>query len=157
MIKSWVSFLLPDDEYKKQRMLYFIAEGAILLLIFLGITFGVKQYSSWKPDIEIVLGIAIVLFVFYVFLRYTFSGIEYTDVSTATQYNQKIKSFIKKSIIFAITFPVAYALIIGIQRIKEEWIDILAIAIIAALFLFLINYVSLKRSYKINRELLDEE
>lgn len=156
MIQSWLSILLPDDEYKKQRMLYFIAEGAIILLIFLGITFGVKHFSSWKLDIEIVLGAAIAVFVLYVFLRYTFSGIEYTDVSTAKQYHKEIKFFIKKSIIFAVLFAVTYALFIGMQRIQEEWIDILAVASIASIFLFLINYISLNRSYRINKQLEED-
>ena len=157
MITSWLSILLPDDEYKKQRMLYFIAEGGTLLLIFLGITFGVKKLSSWNPDIDLVLGSAIAIFMLYVFLRYTLSGIEYTDVSTAKQFKQEKGIFIKKSMIFTATFTLVYFLFFGLQRIKEEWIDILAVAILGGLVLFIINYTSLKRSYKINRELLDEE
>ena len=156
MIKSWLSILLPDDEYKKQRMLYFIAEGAVILLIFLGITFGLNHFSSWRPDMGIILGVAIVIFVLYVFFRYTFSGIEYTDVTTTEQYRYELRIFVKKSIIFATTMSIGLFLVYAIQQIKIEWIDILAVSILGAVFMFVINYISLNRSYRINKQLEDD-
>lgn len=151
MIKSWVSVLLPDDEYKQQRMLYFIAEGAILLLSFLGIGFAASHFSSWQADLGAILGILIVVFVLYVFLRYTFSGIEYTDVTTAEQYRQEISIFIKKSLIFAVTLTIGLSIFSGPQII-----DNLAVSVLGAVFMFLINYISLYRSYRVNKQLDDE-
>jgi hypothetical protein len=155
MIKSWLSFFLPDDEYKRQRIVYFLAEGSILLLIFLGLLFGANQLSRWSPDVDIILGLAIVVFILYVFTRYMLSGIEYTDVSTEKQYKRERSISVKKSIFFAITFFVLSILFMGVPRLKQEWIDILGISIIAAILLFLINYISLKRSYKKNKDLIN--
>ena len=39
-MKTWIHFLLPDDEYKEKKIMAFLAEGAIILLLSLiGISF----------------------------------------------------------------------------------------------------------------------
>lgn len=29
-MKSWISFLLPDDEYREEKILYYLSEGSII-------------------------------------------------------------------------------------------------------------------------------
>jgi len=152
MIKSWISFLLPNDEYKRQRILHFFAEGSILLLIYLGLAFTTVNLTNWNLDLEVILGLAIVLFISYTFVRYTLSGIEYTDISTDKQYKKERNSFVQKSIIFGFTFFTISLFFTG----SREWIETLSISIIASLLLFLINYISLKRSFKNNKDVMGE-
>ncbi|CAI9395359.1 hypothetical protein ACTQ5K_01435 [Niallia sp. Sow4_A1] len=28
-MKSWISFLLPDDEYREEKILYYLSEGSL--------------------------------------------------------------------------------------------------------------------------------
>src|SRR5690625_2467955 len=156
MIKSWISFLLPNDEYKRQRILHFFAEGSILLLIYLGLAFTTANLTNWNLDLEVILGLAIVLFISYTFVRYTLSGIEYTDISTDKQYKKERNSFVQKSIIFGFTFFAISLFFIGSPEWKRDWIETLSISIIASLLLFLINYISLKRSFKNNKDVMGE-
>lgn len=156
MIKSWVSFLLPDDEYKRQRILHFFAEGSILLLMYIGMFFIIEKLTNWDLNLEVILGLSIVVFVSYVFARYILSGIEYTDIATDKQYKKEISTFIKESITFFIIFFTLSSMFIGTPGIKHNWFETLAVSIIAAILLFLINYISLKRSYKKNKELINE-
>src|SRR5690625_6610718 len=124
MIKSWISFLLPNDEYKRQRILHFFAEGSILLLIYLGLSFTTVNLTNWNFDLEVILGLAIVLFISYTFVRYTLSGIEYTDISTDKQYKKERNSFVQKSIIFGFTFFTISLFFTG----SREWIETLSIS-----------------------------
>lgn len=78
-MKSWLSFLLPDDEYREKKALYFLSEGSVILLLFLIGTFFINKYvPNLQLDLELALFLAIWLFIGYVFLRYIISGMEYT-------------------------------------------------------------------------------
>lgn len=158
MEKSWLSFLLPDDEYKERKVVYFLAEGSVILLTALIILFSINRlFPQWGLGVEFVLGISIVVFLFYVFIRYLFSGIEYTNVSTEKEFTKEKNHIIFKSVIFSIIFLIVYSLFFGITRTPKEWIELILLLLLAAFFMFFVDYISLKRSYKKNKELLDDE
>ncbi|MDQ0174903.1 DUF3278 domain-containing protein [Bacillus chungangensis] len=158
MEKSWLSFLLPDDEYKERKVVYFLAEGSIILLSVLVIMFSVNRIlPQWGLSVEFVLGVSIVAFLFYVFIRYLFSGIEYTNVSTEQEFSKEKGHIIFKSITFMVIFSIVYLLFFGITRTQKEWFELIILLLLAGFFIFLVDYISLKRSYKKNKELLDDE
>ena len=69
-MKSWVSFLLPNDEYKEKRMLYFFTEGAIILLLSL-VVMGIC-HKLFIIDAGIAILIPIAIFLFYLTGRYIY-------------------------------------------------------------------------------------
>ncbi|KSU87447.1 hypothetical protein AS180_12895 [Priestia veravalensis] len=94
MKESWLSCILPDDEYKAQRIVYFLGEGALGSLGFLLI--GTQVSSAWNIPIQLLAGIPIILFVAYVFIRYIVSGIEYTNVMSECAFEKEKKRIVVK-------------------------------------------------------------
>src|SRR5690625_5854229 len=90
-MKTWISFLLPDDEYREKKLLYFLSEGSIILLIDLTGIFITNRYISYfQIDLELLLFLGIWVFIGYVLIRYTISGMEYTYLSIEQDYNSRI-------------------------------------------------------------------
>lgn len=157
MKKTWLSFFLPDDEYKERKMLYFLAEASFILLSVLVLFFVINLiFPHWGLPVEIVIGFSIGTFILYVYGRYICSGIEYTDVSTDKEFTHEKKRIIIKSIGFILTFFISYFLVKGIPALLEKWVDLIGVALLGGLFLFLIDFISLKKSYNKNKDLLDD-
>ncbi|MEJ8777185.1 DUF3278 domain-containing protein [Pseudogracilibacillus sp. ICA-222130] len=152
-MKSWLSFLLPDDEYREKKTLYIFSEGSVILLLFLIGVFIINKFPSLQIDLEFSLFIAIWIFIGYVFLRYIISGMEYTDIFTEQAYKRQLKVFIIKSCGFVIIFNLAYSVFMLPNSISK-WFEIITVSIMGGLVLFFVDYISLKKSYKKNRELL---
>ncbi|PEW08800.1 DUF3278 domain-containing protein [Bacillus cereus] len=156
MIKSWLSVLLPKDEYKKQKTLYFLAESSIILFITLIILFSIHRIS---PDLEInpeiYLGMSISIFVIYILTRYILSGIEYSNITTEKEFRKEKNRISFNSLKFIFIFFITYSLIIGIPKTQSQWIDLIILILLSGIFMFLLGYISLRRSYKKNKDLLD--
>ena len=151
-MKSWISFLLPSDEYKEKKMLYFFSEGAIVLLLSLLVTFICSRFMSL--DVETVLFLHVGLFVVYVLGRYIVSGIEFTDIATVQEYKKELRMVRIKSIGFTVIFFLLYPLVNGVPADMSSWIGIFLFSALAGLMMFFINCISLKRSYNMNKELM---
>ncbi|MBH0166812.1 DUF3278 domain-containing protein [Fictibacillus sp. 7GRE50] len=151
-MKSWMSFLLPDDEYKERKMLYFFSEGAILL--FLSLFVMLIGNKSFHLDAQTILLVAMGIFLFYVSARYILSGIEYTDISTERAYKKELKATIMKTVGFIAIFLTIYLLFIGVPTSLNKWIEISGLLVSVSVVKFLSTYISLKRSYLKNKELL---
>lgn len=63
-MKTWISFLLPEDEYKEKKILHFFAEGAILLFLALIVSLICSRFINF--DTETILFLHIALFAVYV-------------------------------------------------------------------------------------------
>ncbi|MCT1576793.1 hypothetical protein M3E13_02945 [Oceanobacillus kimchii] len=155
-MNSWLNVFLPTDEYKKQRVLYFLAEGGSVLALYLILMLIFMEFVTiieWNS--LLILWIGLIIFFFYVFARYTLSGIEYTDIMTASQLNKSKRGLRKKSIFFG-TFMIIGLYIthlIGLQN--GDWYDPLGVGILAGFFMYIFELTSLKRSYRKNKDLID--
>lgn len=151
-MKSWISFLLPDDEYKEKKMLYFFTEGAIILFLSLIVMMICNKF--FNLDTETVLLAAIAIFLFYVTGRYILAGMEYTDIATKHAYKKELRVVCIRTIGFVIIFMALYLIFINIPSSLNNWVEILGLLISVSVVSFLSSYISLKRSYKKNKELL---
>ena len=147
-MKTWLSIFLPTDEYKRQRILVFIAEGGALIALaqFLSLLIGPFE-SSLVPLTSLRI------FVFSVTIRYISSGIEYTEVATQKDYNKERKNIFRSSLSFGAIFTVFNFFT---QRGDFLIIEPIMMGLLATLFFFLFSWLSLKRSFNKNRELMDE-
>lgn len=150
-MKSWISVLLPDDEYKEKKMMQFLSEGAVLLFISLIGTLVVSNFIVL--DTETILFLHIALFAVYVLGRYIVSGIEFTDIVTEQEYRKERRVIIVKSAGFTAIFILLYSAINGFPADIWGWLNIGGVSVLAGVFMFLINFISLRRSYKKNRDL----
>ena len=151
-MKSWLSFLLPDDEYKERRLLYFFSEGAIIL--FLTLLLMIISNRIFHLEVETALLISIAIFLFYVSGRYILSGMEYTDIATVHSYKREIKHIFSKTCSFTVIFMLLYVFVEGIPNDADGWISIVGLIVSVSFVWFITSYISLKRSYKKNKELL---
>lgn len=55
-MKSWLSFFLPNDEYKEKKMLYFMSEGAIILFFSLIVMIVCNKYFNLEVETVLLLG-----------------------------------------------------------------------------------------------------
>src|SRR5690625_709077 len=92
MIRSWINVFLPNDEYKRQRVLYFMAE-ALILTIVLFLVLGTIAYffEAFIVSIEVLLFLIPFLIYMYIFFRYIFSGLEYPDIFQEKAYQRERK------------------------------------------------------------------
>ncbi|MBM7580973.1 DUF3278 domain-containing protein [Jeotgalibacillus terrae] len=151
-MKTWIGFLLPDDEYKEKKILTFLAEGAVLLFLSLIVMTFINRYLTL--DAETVLLISMGVFVLYVGARYIISGIEYTVVATEKAYEKERKVILVRMFTFAFIFLVSYMFIIEIPTTISEWFEVIGLLTTAVLFMFVSSFISLKRSYHKNKELV---
>lgn len=151
-MKSWISFLLPNDEYKQKKMLYFFSEGAILLFLSLLVTLVSNRFMNF--DTQTVLFLHVVLFGVYVLGRYIVSGIEFADVVTKKEYQKELRALFMKSAGFMMIFMIFYPLLGDSPSDVTEWLSILGLSTLAGVMMFFINFISLKRSYNKNKDLI---
>jgi uncharacterized membrane-anchored protein len=151
-MNTWMSFLLPADEYKEKRLLYFISEGAIIQFISSIVMIICNKFINL--GIETILLTCIAIFLFYVSGRYIMSGIEYTDVATKKAYTKELKVISIRTVTFVMLYMVVSFLFIGFPADSSDWLDTLGLLLSIGIVMFFFNYISLKRSYKKNRELV---
>ncbi|KIL53106.1 hypothetical protein [Jeotgalibacillus campisalis] len=151
-MKTWVSLLLPNDEYKEKKILAFLAEGGSILFLALIFLTIIKRYT--KFDAETVLLIAVGVFILYISGRYILSGIEYTEVATEKAYVKERYVILVKSLSFILIFCCMYFIFIQFPATWSDWAEILGFLLTVFLLMFLSSYISLKRSYKKNKELI---
>lgn len=151
-MKSWISFFLPDDEYKKKRMLYFLSEGSVILMFSL--TIMMIFSNSFHLDAEISLLLPAAVFLVYVLGRYALSGIEYADIATEGAYKKELKHIFVRTGKFLGIYLLLYIAFIGIPSSQHDWVEMIGLILSISLLWFFVNYISLKRSYYKNKELL---
>ena len=151
-MKSWISFLLPNDEYKEKRMLYFFSEGGIIL--FLSLIIMLISNNFFTISVEIALLLSIAIFLFYISGRYILSGIEYTDISTERSFKKEKKIILTKSSSFVVLYMLFYLIVVDVPSNLDAWLEIIALLLCVGLLWFFTSCISLKRSYKKNKELL---
>lgn len=147
-MKSWIAFLLPRDEYKEKMMLYFLAEGAVILLLAL---VGMLVYSNYfNITITNALLLSILIFAMYVTARYSTSGIEYTNVTTIKAFKKETKEIATRTIVFFVMLVLLYLLLEG----TDKWLNLVFLTLGISITWFLLSFISLKRSYHKNKDLL---
>lgn len=153
MIRSFLNIFLPEDEYKRLQVLYFMAETTFLAIVIF-LLFGVMKYllSYWNLNVDFIVMITPFLMMGYVYLRYIFSGMEFTEVAYQQTYKKSRRSVIISGIVFGLLFGATYFIPVP----GRKGLEAVAFTVLIAFFYFLFDYISLKRSYKKNKDLPDD-
>lgn len=146
-----------NDEYVDQKKTQFKIEALYIIIGLLALNILQGIITGNLSD-HVLLSIGIVyFFAVYYLLRKVFTGLEYPDVATEKGYKKKRKEVLMlwlTSFVIFVTINIGHKLIFSPER---EWIDIIGLSGLFLLFLFLIEYFSVKRSYKKNQEIGSEE
>lgn len=157
MEKTWIANLLSKDEYREKRFLYFVAESILILSILLFLYLIVDSFFiNLNVPGDMMALISLGFLSIYILLRSTLTGIEYPEIATKARYKEEKRSKVYGSIRFGILFIIVYGVLKGIPANLQEVVNVIGPAILAAIFFFLLNYISLRKSYSKNRELLDD-
>ena len=157
-MKTWLKIFLPNDEYKERQMLIFLAEAAVLQVILILVFMAIDQLfiplTSMFMLICCIFGI-----LFYVGARYTLSGIEYTDICTEKEYKAQVKILKIKSVGFVVIYCIVAIVFevfdwVSYFDTPSDRIDFLVVLALAGIFLFVTQYISLRKSYLKNKELM---
>src|SRR5699024_8391288 len=147
---------LPEDEYKRKRILYFLAETTVLSLVILfGLAF-LKSVFKLPLDTEFIFLLTPPIMLAYLYFRYVFSGIEYTDLANKRDYKQSRRKAVLRSLFMGIVFALILLLIKGIPNNWYDGIDLIVLPILFTVFYILFKFITLKKSYNQNKDLLDE-
>ena len=157
-MKSWLKIFLPKDEYKERQMLFFLAEAAVLQVILIIILIAVDQlFTPLTSKFLLICCLAFLLF--YVGLRYILSGIEYTDISTEKDYKAQVKILKIKSLGFIVIYLILAVIFevvgwVSLFDSRKEQVDFFIILALAGVLMFVMPYISLRKSYLKNKELM---
>ncbi|MCM3722926.1 hypothetical protein [Solibacillus isronensis] len=153
-MKNSLLFFLPSDEYKRNKIKGFFSEALLLVIIVnFFLLISIQFYNKDFINNEFFAFINIVIPAGYILIRYILSGIEYTAIFTSTDYSKENKRLVKNSFKFFVMFALLTLIFKGIPTDLKETTEILGVALIAAIILMIINWLSLKLSYKKNRNL----
>jgi hypothetical protein len=159
LIHSFLNVFLPDDEYKRLRVLYFMAEAAFLMIGLLMLGSALNNYLlKWNlegTEVTFILTMIPMLMVGYTYFRYIFSGIEHTEVLNKQSYKRKRRVAGKRALSVGGIFFILLLIAKGIPKNYDEGMDLIALPVISTLLYFLFDLISLKRSVKKNTELED--
>ncbi|MCM3226964.1 hypothetical protein [Terribacillus saccharophilus] len=155
MEKTWIRFLLPDDEYKRRNMLVYFAEAAILQLIAMIVLLVTSRLKPSLIDSEIALLCLLFGTIAYIWIRYILSGMEFAEIMTEKAYRREKKQVMVKSLTYFLVFNGLILLYYALGKMSESLIEGLIVSSAGALLLFVTNFISLRRSYQKNRELID--
>lgn len=146
-----------NDEYVDQKKNQFKIEALYIIIGLLSLNILQGVITGNLSD-HVLLSIGIVyFFTVYYLLRKVFTGLEYPDVATEKGYKKKRKDVLMlwlSTFIIFVTINIGHKLLFSPER---EWIDIIGLSGFFLLFLFLLEYFSVKRSYKKNQEIGSDE
>ncbi|HLS20852.1 MAG TPA: hypothetical protein VK056_04195 [Bacillota bacterium] len=156
MIRSFLNAFLPEDEYRRKQILYFMAEALFLIVgAFLLLGLLVYVFNSFSVNSDLLVFLSPFLMIAYVNFRYIFTGMEYTEVFQERDYTKERRYAIVRSLVAGSIFTIALLVIKGLPTNMSETLDITVLPIIFIVFYFIIECISLKRSINKNKELDD--
>lgn len=100
-MKSWLSFFLQTDEYKENKIMQYLAEGSIILVLSLASLFMVN--SQYHIETQIALALPLIIYFIYVLTRYILSGLEYANVATKEDYKKELRRLLFMNIFLIIS------------------------------------------------------
>lgn len=151
-MNSWLRGFLPKDEYKERLYLYFLAEGMVVFFLMSVVMLFVQPQLEHGTVWTFL--IPIISFVLYVYGRYILSGVEYTDIATEHEYKCAIRMIFKKSLVFSVLYLVV-TIIVYVPHFPKNIIEQCMFALFVGGIHFVVQYFSLKYSYKKNKHILD--
>lgn len=145
-----------NDEYVEQKKVQFKVEGLYIILGLLTVNI-LQGFIRGKMTDHVLLSIGIVyFFLMYYMLRKVFTGVEHPNIASEKRYKKKRKEII---ILWLTSFVIFLVANIGHKLLfspDREWIDILGVSALFLIILFLIEYLSVKKSYQKNQDIGDE-
>lgn len=156
MNTGFLTIFLPEDEYKKQKVITYMAESTFLLIILHAILLILGKSNLLNFNNNTLLFLSIMFPIIYTLVRYTISGIEYANVFTKNDYQKTRKEIIFSSIKFTILFSILWIILIDLPNSNSSWFNLAGMAIFILLFFNLFNIISLKISFIKNKKIHNE-
>ncbi|AUJ25920.1 MULTISPECIES: hypothetical protein [Virgibacillus] len=155
MKRSFIHVFLPEDEYKQMRIVTILAEVAVIVSALLMLCLFAGSWFNWHMGGYLTAFFIFGFILFYTYVRYILSGMEYAEIAGEINYNKAKRKVYSQSIRFGIIFSIVMFVTRGIPNNWIGVLDIIGPSILATIFYFIFDRLSLKKSYKKNKDLLD--
>lgn len=157
MINSFLNNFLPKDEYKRLGFLYFLAEAAVILLLGL-IVLSIAQlfFVDLTNGIELLLLSVTFFIIIYPATRYILKGMEYGNVMDESNYRTARKKGRIQSLTSGLMFGIVLFMFKGFSMKAADLFEVFMMTFLFTLFFHSLTAISLRKSYKKNRELEDD-
>lgn len=134
-----------QDEFKQQQITKFIVEAALVQFVVSFMMIVFYLFTDIEP--LFLLGTPFAVFIFYSLVRYVLSGIEFANVLTDEDYQQMKK----RNRLLA----VGVAMLMGLLwfLFNQSIIDSVCLSLLTGFLLWLLETISLKKSFKKNQSL----
>lgn len=155
--KSFFQSQVSNDEYVDKKKLQFRLEALYIIIALLAIN-GLVGILTGNFSGHVLLSIGIVVFFCtYLLLRFTFNGLDHPDVASKNMYKTKRREVLVYTVISAVIF---FMINLGYKlffKSHSSWIDIIGVSIIFLVIFGIWNYISVKKSYRKNKEIFDDK
>ncbi|MGK9185709.1 hypothetical protein KXS12_26215 [Priestia filamentosa] len=144
------------DEYQRGTFTKYIAEAAILVML-IDVTYIVIRtiyLGDISTDTMIGLGLFLV-FSGYVTIRKLMGNITFLDINTENELTNAKRKILRGTILQGIMFFIVYSGLGYLLGSDSTWIINLAVSIVFALIMYLLNTGNAKKSLKVNKEFND--
>lgn len=150
---KWIKI---GDEYIEKKMTQFFSEAGTIVAAILCLDMIIRGFILGKPASEyIISAIGFAVYAGWILLRYLLSGFEYPEIAGQSAYRKK-KEIAALSLASGLIFAILTLLFTGIPEHPGSWVDFIGMVMLFAFLHFLINFISLRNSFRKNQDLLDD-
>ncbi len=152
-----MKWIKPGDEYVEKKMTQFFSEAGTIVAAILFLDMIIRGLILGRPASEyIVSAIGFAVYAGWILFRYLLSGFEYPEIAGQAAYRKKRKEITALSLASGIIFAILVLIFTGIPKHPGSWFDFIMIVMLFVFFHFLINFISLRKSFRKNQDLLDD-
>lgn len=156
-IKSFFQSQVSNDEYVDRKKLQFRLEALYIIIALLAINVLIGIITGdYAGHVLLSAGI-LFFFATYTLLRYVFTGLEYPEVGSKGAYKNKRREVL----VYAVTAGAIFFVLSILQKLffnsGRSWADIIGVGVIFLILYAILNYLSVKRSYKKNKDIFDDK
>jgi len=145
------------DEYIEKKMTQFFSEAGMIVAAILFLDMIIRGLILGRPASEyIISAIGFAVYAGWILFRYLLSGFEYPEIAGQSAYRKKRKEIAALSLASGLTFAILTLIFIGIPEQLDSWVDFTAMVMLFVFFHLVINFISLRKSFQKNQDLLDD-
>lgn len=145
------------DEYIEKKMTQFFSEAGTIVAAILFLDMIIRGLILGRPASEyIISAIGFAVYAGWILLRYLLSGFEYPEIAGQSAYRKKRKEIAALSLASGLIFAILTLIFIGMPEHLDSWVDFIAMVMLFVFIHFLINFISLRKSFRKNQDLLDD-
>ncbi|TWM76150.1 hypothetical protein CHCC14809_2536 [Bacillus licheniformis] len=152
-----MKWIKTGDEYVEKKMTQFFSEAGTIVAAILFLDVIIRGFILGRPSSEyIISAIGFAVYAGWILFRSLLSGFEYPEIASQAAYRKKRKEITALSLASGLIFAILALIFTGIPEHLGSWVDFIVMVMLFVFIHFLINFISLRKSFRKNQDLLDD-